>query len=214
MRKLKGEAATIEAVFKEIVAEAMDDGFAFSWSGIEEMKQPHMDYPGFRVSLGVGFEKMKDKIQIDIGLGDMVEPVEDNFHPFEYKGKPIFTGEISLLMYPVETIFAEKIETIISKGASNSRMKDYHDVILMIREPDLIDAKKLKSAVTATFQNRGTALRIPVEFDEGGMAALQKLWASHINGLGAFKMKLRLPDQMTDVLTEANAWLTHNLSGK
>jgi len=59
-------------------------------------------------------------------VGDLVKAVEENFEPFLYKGKPIFAGEISLLVYPVETIFAEKLETIISKGAANSRMKDYH----------------------------------------------------------------------------------------
>lgn len=214
LRKLKSETATIETAFKEIVAGEMDDGFTFSWSSTEELKQPHMDYPGFRVSLAVNFEKMKDKIQIDIGVGDLVEPIEDNFHPFEYKGKPIFSGEISLLMYPVETIFAEKLETITSKGVNNSRMKDYHDVILMIREPALIDAKKLNVAVAGTFQNRGTTLRIPIEFDKEGSASLQKLWASHLNGLGAFKNKLRLPDQMADVLAEANVWLAHNLRDK
>lgn len=203
--KLKAEAPTIEATILEILAATVEDGFLFSWSGIEPLTQPHMNYPGFRVTLNAVFEKMKDKIRLDIGVGDLVKAVEENFEPFLYKGKPIFAGEISLLVYPVETIFAEKLETIISKGAANSRMKDYHDVLLMIREKDLLDIKKLKATVKATFENRGTPYKIPIAFDAAGMTTLQTLWAAHRNGLSAFKDKL--PEQIVAVLNELNTWL-------
>lgn len=206
--QIKSEAPAIEAVIREVLAADHQDGFVFSWAGIEELTQPHMAYSGFRVSFDAHFGKMKDKIQVDIGLGDLVEPVENDFRPYTYRGKPIFAGEITLLTYPVETIFAEKLETIISKGPTNSRMKDYHDVTLMIREPGLIDVQKLKATIAATFSNRGTALRIPLEFDAAGMATLQRLWGRHLNGLGEFKKKLRLPEEMADLLLEVNAWLT------
>ena len=203
--KLKTDAPAIEAAIQQILTSEVEDGFSFSWSGIEELNQPHMDYPGFRVTLNTAFEKMKDRIQLDIGVGDLVNAVEEDFRLFNYKGKPIFAGEISLLVYPVETIFAEKLETIISKGAANSRMKDYHDVLLMIREKDLLNTEKLQASVTSTFRHRGTPYNIPIEFDAAGMATLQNLWASHRNGLSAFKDKL--PDDISSVLTEVNSWL-------
>lgn len=203
--KLKAEAPAIEKAIQEILTLDTTDGFSFSWSGIDELKQPHMDYPGFRVVLDVAFEKMKDKIQLDIGVGDLVTAVEDDFKPFAYKGKPIFAGEISLLVYPVETIFAEKLETMISKGAANSRMKDYHDIFLMIQEKGLLDVKKLKAAITTTFKHRGTIYKIPIEFDAPGMTTLQTLWTSHRNGLGKFKD--RLPEQISTALGEINTWL-------
>lgn len=211
MTKIKSEAPTIEAAIKDILTATLDDGFSFSWSEIQELKQPHMEYPGYRVGLNASFEKMKDKIQLDIGVGDLVEPIKDDFHPFEYKGKPIFAGEISLLVYPVETIFAEKLETIISKGATNSRMKDYHDIILITREPELLDLKKLKSSLAATFQNRETKLKVPIEFEADALTGLQTLWRAHLDGLGAFKTKLGLPERMADVLDEINRWLEKNL---
>ena len=121
MTRLKGEAPAIESAFREIITVSNSDGFTFTWNAVSELTQPHMEYPGFRVNLNVALGKMKDKIQIDIGIGDAVEPVEEQFHPFEYKGKPLFAGEITLLTYPVETIFAEKLEAIVSKGALNSR---------------------------------------------------------------------------------------------
>jgi len=124
MTKIKSEMQNIERVIKEIAAINSEDGFFFSWFSAEELNQPHMEYTGFRVTLDVQFGKMQDKIQVDIGIGDVVTPVETTFTPFEYKGKPIFAGEISLYVYPAEAIFAEKLETIISKGVINRVMSD------------------------------------------------------------------------------------------
>ncbi len=93
-----------------------------------------MDYPGYRFGLKGTFGRMRDKIQIDVGIGDVVTPTTRELHFFQYKGKPMFfEGEISLVVYPSETIFAEKLETVLSKGAANSRMKDYHDLLLLTR---------------------------------------------------------------------------------
>lgn len=211
IRKMKAETAAIEKAVREIVAINDTDGLTFSWSGIEELAQPHMDYPGYRVSLDVRLEKMRDKIQLDIGVGDLVEEVENTFRPLEYKGKPMFAGEISLLTYPVESIFAEKLETILSKGALNSRMKDYHDILLMIREPKLLTLSRLKKAVSNTFENRGSTLKIPISFESGGLEPLQRLWTNHIRTLGPYAVELNLPTNMQIVLDEINTWLTKHL---
>lgn len=210
MTKIKSEAAAIETAFREIAAVDTGDGFIFAWTSLDELKQPHMVYPGFRVTLRASLGKMRDPIQIDIGVGDAVNPVEETFHPFEYRGKPIFEGEITLLTYPVETIFAEKLQTIVSKGATNSRMKDYHDVMLMIREKDLIAIADVKKAVSATFQNRGSELRLPISFDASGFQSLQRLWIAHLIGLDEFREKLALPEQIEAVVAEINAWLSAN----
>lgn len=150
---------------------------------------------------------MQDKIQIDIGIGDIVEPVESNFNPFEYKGKPIFAGEISLYVYPPEAIFSEKLETIISKGVINSRMKDYHDLLVMIREPNFLNAEKLTSSIQATFNRRGTPISLSINFDTAGMQSLQALWSNHLRGLGVFRERLNLPDQISDAINEINDWV-------
>jgi predicted nucleotidyltransferase component of viral defense system len=211
MTKIKNEAKIIEDIMIEIVGnDNIADGFSFSFSRIEELSQPHMEYAGFRVSLNGLFEKMKDKIQLDIGFGDIVVPEENNFRPFEYKGKPMFEGEITLQVYPVETIFAEKLETIISKGAFNSRMKDYHDVLLMIREKDLLHIELIKKSVRETFKNRNTEMKLPIKFDEAGIESLQRLWSGHLRGLGKMKLKLNFPDDFNEVLKEINGsinWL-------
>ncbi len=169
-----------------------------------------MEYMGFRVTLDVQFGKMRDKVQIDIGIGDIVEPVEAIFTPFKYKGKPIFSGEIYLNVYPQEVIFSEKLETIISKGIINSRMKDYHDLLIMIREPNFFDINKLANAIQATFNHRKTPTSLPINFDSSGMQSLQILWSKHLHGLGLFRERLNFPNQISDVINEINRWITSN----
>lgn len=204
MTKIRNEANAIENVIKDVIAITLEDGFLFSWFKIEELSQPHMFYPGFRVSLSVHLGKMKDKIQIDIGFGDLVDAVVNSYHSFEYKGAPIFGDEISLLMYPAETIFAEKLETVISKGTTNSRMKDFHDLLLMVRKPSLLNSNKLFDAIQTTFGHRETKLNLPISFEEEGIQNLQKFWVNHLNSLGKFKDKLNLPLQIADLIQEIN----------
>ena len=207
MTKIKSERQKIEEVIKEVAAINSGDGFSFTWFSAEELSQPHMEYTGFRVTLNAQFGKMQDKIQVDIGIGDVVVPIETTFTPFEYKGKPIFAGEISLYVYPPEAIFAEKFETIISKGVINSRMKDYHDLLVMIREPDFLDTKKLTNSIQATFNRRGTPISLLINFDSAGIQSLQALWSNHLRGLGLFRDRLNLPNQIDDTIKEINSWI-------
>lgn len=212
LTKLNAEISHVEIVMRNIISNHVDDGLAFEWDKIEVLAQPHMQYSGFRVFLHAHFGKMKDKIQIDIGVGDLVNPLQRVFYPFEYKGKPLFAGEISLLVYPPETIFAEKLESVVSRGALNSRMKDYHDLLIMSRENKLLDFVKLKSTINSTFTHRGTELKFPLEMDESGAQSLQRLWTNHIRGLGQYKNKLNFPDQIDILIKEIAQWLfAHNI---
>lgn len=212
MVKIKSEIQNIENAIKKITETTLDDGFSFSWFSTEELNQPHMEYTGFRITLDARFGKMRDKIQIDIGIGDVVAPIETTFNPFEYKGKPIFAGEISLYVYPPEAIFAEKIETIISKGTVNSRMKDYHDLLVMIREPNFLNPEQLRNSIQATFNRRGTPISLLINFDSTSIQSLQALWSNHLRGLGVFREHLNLPNQIDDVIKEINNWLQKQLN--
>ncbi|HZW61724.1 MAG TPA: nucleotidyl transferase AbiEii/AbiGii toxin family protein [Candidatus Babeliales bacterium] len=210
MTNIQSQMQKIEEVIRNIAVVSSDDGFSFSWYSIEELIQPHMEYAGFRVTLNVQFGKMQDKIQIDIGVGDVVEPVEMTYELFEYKGKPIFAGEITLRVYPPETIFAEKLETVVSKGVINSRMKDYHDLLVMIREPDFLVIDKMRDVIHATFARRGTQMMPSIQFDDSGIQGLQALWSRHLNGLGVFRERLNLPENIREVIGEINDWIESN----
>jgi hypothetical protein len=210
MTRIKNEMQKIEEVIKEVATINSNDGFSFIWFSAQELNQPHMEYTGFRVTLDAQFGKMCDKIQVDIGIGDVVEPVEVIFIPFEYKGKPIFVGEITLQVYPPEAIFAEKLETLISKGTINSRMKDYHDLLVMIHEPNFLNIANLTHVIQATFNRRGTPMSLPIKFDPFEMQSLQVFWNNHLRGLGRFRERLHLPDLIDDAVNKINKWITSN----
>jgi predicted nucleotidyltransferase component of viral defense system len=209
MIKMKSEFSVIEHALCEIVSIDMVDSFRFEWDTMQILSQPHMEYSGFRATLQAYFGNMKDKIHIDIGIGDVVAPTEKDYRPFEYNGKPLFVGEITMLVYPVESIFSEKLETIISKGSNNSRMKDYHDVMLMIKEPGLLNPAALVEELQATFKHRNTKFTIPIKFDDSEMIRLQNLWSNHLRGLGDVRDRLDLPDEMRELLAKINSWLTN-----
>ncbi|NGX51516.1 MAG: hypothetical protein K1060chlam2_01385 [Chlamydiae bacterium] len=201
--RMRAEKKMIESICKEIAYISLNDGFSFSFADIKLLSQPHMDYPGYRITLNAVFENMKDKIHIDIGVGDVVEPKPLEIKLFHYRGKPFFEDTLSLLVYPIETIFSEKLETVLSKGSRNSRIKDFHDLFLLVREKELINLTKLKEAISNTFINRGTPLAI-IQFDVLGIKTLQELWTAHVSGLGATAKKLELPQDFAAVIKAIN----------
>lgn len=208
----------VKKVVMEIGQEKSTDGFLFNFEDIKLMEQPHMQYPGYRVTFGVSFGRMKDRIRIDVGTGDIVSPTSYELDLANYRGKPLFESQISLLVYPPETIFAEKLETALSKGAINSRMKDYHDLLLLTRSSDLIDLDKLQAAIAQTFHHRNTIYK-PIAFGEQELKSLNKLWVAHLNGLGSATEKLNLPKNIQDTIICINEFLTdltreHSIAGQ
>lgn len=207
VKKIKLQTQELKNAIEDILSIKTEDEIIFTWAGTENLEQPHMEYPGIRVNLDVRLQKMRDKIYLDIGTGDPVDEVKNTIEPFFYKGKPLFAGEITLLCYPIESICAEKLETIFSKGATNSRMKDYHDILLIFRDGKILDSKKLKKCIGKTFKHRETIFSPPVEFDASGIELLNKQWMNHLKNVKKFKDELKLPEDITDVLREINAYL-------
>jgi hypothetical protein len=107
------------------------------------------------------------------------------------------------MVYPAETIFAEKLETVISKGEKNSRMKDYHDLLLLCREVGLLKRDLLESSIKDTFSRREASYK-QIAFTDTGMSALQKLWMAHRKGLGNIADELLLPIDISEVISEIN----------
>lgn len=80
----------------------------------------------------------------------------------------------------------------------------------MIREPNFLATKKLTNSIQATFNRRETAMSLSINFDSDGIQSLQTLWSNHLRGLGVFKERLNLPDQINDVINEINRWIELN----
>ena len=191
------------SAINNILSEELADGFTFSCDKISLLELSHKTYPGFRIMLRVETGIMKDSIQIDIGVGDVVTPETYTITMFHYQGRPLFEGEISLLIYPIETIFAEKLETVIPKGRTNSRMKDYHDLLLLSREKQLFDEGKLQSSLLRTFLHRNTPLTTII-FDERDLSIIQPLWTNHLQMLGRLAAELNLPTNIAMIIAEIN----------
>ena len=207
-RQLQAKIPQIKNMLVEICGTEINDDFTMSFENIEELDHSHMNYPGYRAKINVQFGKMRDRIQVDIGIGDTVKSNQISWTLYQYKGEPIFENLVSLQAYPVESIFSEKLEAIVSRGAANSRMKDFHDILLLCRKDNLLDIGRLKLNIKNTFQNRNTKLAIPISFAEDDYSRLQLLWGAHLRTLGdVIRKTLDLPDDMLELMKEVNAWL-------
>jgi predicted nucleotidyltransferase component of viral defense system len=146
---------SLTRTFREIAAIAGDDGIVFEPdSVVVEENRKNASYAGARILINGELARAKCKTQIDVGFGDAVTPgpIEASF-PVLLADQPA----PQLRTYPVYTVIAEKLHAIVMLGMTNSRMKDYFDLsVLLTRET--LDAAVLAKAISATFERRGTAL--------------------------------------------------------
>lgn len=202
LKKMNGSEEGIKNAMDEICSVKSEDGFSFKYSGQETLSHAH-GYAGSRVNLDIVFGNLRERIAIDISIGDVVQPIAREFNLFQYRGKPIFEDEISLMVYPVETIFAEKLDAILCKGEGNTRMKDYHDLYLLIRESYVINKEKLKECIKNTFSHRKTDFRY-IEFSPKGIFSLERLWGSHLKNIIDSQQYLNMPQSILDVIETIN----------
>ena len=143
---------TISGMFVDICKIHIDDDINFEFSGIDDIREDD-EYGGYRVSLTGNYPPMAVPLKIDITTGDKITPRE-----MVYSFNLMFEERsINVLAYTVETILAEKLETIISRGNQNTRPRDYYDVyILNTLQKQNIDNQILKEAFAATVKKRGT----------------------------------------------------------
>lgn len=213
-RNFKVEKENILLLIQKICDINLADGFSFEIFKVSELEHFHMDYPGLRLSIKVSFYSMRDHIQLDIGVGDFVESIEFHMPLTGLNTNAFFESEITLQTYPIEFIFAEKLETVISRGAINSRMKDYHDLLLIIRHYDLTNREHLNDVIQKTFTHRNTILNLPIVFFESDIKQLQVYWQKHLRGLGDVGITLMLPSHIQQLIQEINDKLLANNHSK
>jgi hypothetical protein len=183
-------------VFEDLCAIEVEDGINFEATSIkaEEIRK-EANYSGTRVTLIGTIDGAKCTVQIDVGYGDAVTPApEMATYPVMLKDMPA----PELRVYPQYTVIAEKFEAIVSLGMANSRMKDYFDLWVLLRNATL-DSAILEQAVQATFKRRGTALLTDTPVGLSNQFSLDKsrvdLWDAFV---GRNKLKAEsLPDTVT-----------------
>lgn len=144
---------TVREMFEKICKIELDDDVTFSFRSIGEIREGDV-YTGYRVSLSANYPPMAVPLKLDITTGDKITPKE-----IEYQFKLLLEDRnISVLAYNLETIMAEKLETVISRGDQNTRPRDYYDIYILAKlQYSNIESDALKAALYATAEKRGSS---------------------------------------------------------
>ena len=208
VQKIQNNPETLFGVISEIIAIPLDDGFEFTDLEVAALPHPHMKYAGVRAKMRSTFGKGRFKISVDLGYGDLVEPIPCSIPLISGPKGALFESSVAIDCYPREFIFAEKLESIIRYGGDNSRMKDFHDLQVLIRSEHL-SSERLNVIVPKVFEHRFTPLDLPITILEDDMAVLQKSWRAHLRGLPA---ENSMPEELKDIVSSINAWLFEKTS--
>lgn len=207
LKDLQGNIENVRKYLWEISALDLNDGVSFDELNVSLLEHTHMQYPGYSFSAVGHMGRTKTKIFIDVGVGDAVKPTEITMQLLATDKAPLFEKDIELWAYPVESIFAEKLETSIARGNQNSRMKDYHDLICLIRS-GAVKIELLRPAIVETFANRGTTLR-PIKFDDSEIEKIQTYWGLYYDNLSG-ETKSDLSVQIKEIIAEINDFMVRN----
>ncbi len=143
---------TVREMFEEICKIELADDVTFSFRSMGEIREGD-EYTGYRVSLSANYPPMAVPLKLDITTGDKITPKE-----IEYQFKLLLEDRnISVLAYNLETIMAEKLETVISRGDQNTRPRDYYDIYILAKlQYSNIEPNLLKAALNTTADKRGS----------------------------------------------------------
>lgn len=150
IRKTEFTEENLIVMINEIISIDVGDNVKFKIEKTELIREED-EYGGLRITINFMLENIKDKFHIDLATGDPIYPRPDN-----YKYESLIGDEIyKVWSYNLETILAEKIETILSKLETSSRMKDYYDIYLIYKfKFDTINKEKFRGSVEKTFKER------------------------------------------------------------
>ena len=140
----------------EILSIDIKDGFIFKIKSIKDIRLVDV-YGGYRINVYVKFNKLKTHFFIEVTTGDIITPRE-----IKYKYSSIFEDKnIKIMAYTIETIIAEKFESIISKNISTIRAKDFYDIYIIVNNHlDKVNKITLVKAIEITFKHKNTNLNI------------------------------------------------------
>ena len=166
-------------IINEIKDISLDDHIEFILNDVSDIMDD-MEYPGIRIHMDAKLENLVVPIKIDISTGDVITPGEVRYdYPLLLEDK-----SIQLWSYNLETILAEKIQTILSRGLLNTRMRDFYDVTTLFnRYKDLINYNDLSLAFDRTCRKRET-LSLLEHYEEilssiSEDSILQNLWKNY-----------------------------------
>ena len=170
----------IRNIVSEIINVKVDDGIDFEITDISHIREED-EYENFRVHLIANFEKIKNDMKIDITTGDAITPKE-----IEYLYPCLFQEEsLRILAYPLETILAEKYESVIKRNIATTRMRDFYDLYNLYNlKKDEIDFGILTQAIISTAKRRDSLSLMKqakdIVEDIKGDTYLEELWKAYL----------------------------------
>jgi len=179
--RFNNHIASIEKVIRDVCkVSVIPDGLMFDSNTVKAQKiKEGADYEGVRVKFRGFLERARVAMQIDVGFGDIIypKPKTIDYPVILDLPKPHLKG------YTIESVVSEKFESMIKLGLLNSRMKDFYDIWLMMRQFDF-NGSKLIEALKKTFDHRKTPLpeRKPLFTEEiyDEKSDRQGLWKSFL----------------------------------
>lgn len=152
MKNLNLSAEDALQVVNQVKDIDLDDGVSFDVKDVSNIMD-EMEYPGIRVTMNANVGRLITPLKIDISTGDVITPraIEFNYDLL------LEDRSISLWSYNLETILAEKLQTVLARGILNTRMRDFYDIrMLLDTYEDKVNKAVLKDAFAATCKKRGT----------------------------------------------------------
>ena len=155
LRNLPLTEGMIRKAFEEIIAIDKGDEITFLLKSVEPIRKDDA-YGGYRVRIDARYDSILVPLSIDVSTGDAMTP-----SPVFYEFKGIFDDDVLIPLwgYNIETILAEKLETILRMGVFSTRSKDFYDVYILATT-QIIDKETLHEAIEATAEHRGSINQI------------------------------------------------------
>lgn len=148
------DVESISSFVREVLAVDVDDGVMFELAGFRAQVIRDTDpYTGVRITVPARIDRARHPLRIDINVGDPVTP-----QPVEVSYPSLLNEPFELIGYPLETVLAEKIVTMIDRGDATTRDRDFADVFVLTGRHE-VDAEQLAAALGATGAHRGSDLR-------------------------------------------------------
>ena len=152
VKSLPLNKSAIQKILEEIMAIGLEDGVLFRITKVQDIMEGH-EYEGVRFMIDCTMDKLKQTIKMDISTGDEITP-KAIAHEL-----PLIIEDrtIELWAYNLETLLAEKLETIMVRAEANTRMRDFYDIhVLLEQDAVTIDRDTMKAAFYATCNKRGS----------------------------------------------------------
>lgn len=200
--RIDNDKENVRKAFAEICAiPFQQDGVTFHTDTIRtDDIAVERKYPGVRLTLKTTIDTIRQDVSMDIGFGDVITPCPSELdYPNLIDGFPATV----ILAYSLETVIAEKFQTVIVRAEANSRMKDFYDLFTIL-QGERYDGETLKEAINATFENRHTVYmdnHIVFSPDFADNPDLNIRWNSFVRKL-KLSQKLSFPDVIGFIQTK------------